>query len=79
MGDLAGNVVQDVSFRDTVGEGRAQPGWDATQIAKKFAVECRESAAGERELRSTVVGKERVSMLEERDQDQPMVNPEQQQ
>ena len=61
-----------------MGESRAQPGWDAAQVTKEFAVERRESAAGERELRSTVVGEERVSVLEERDQDQPMVHPGQQ-
>jgi hypothetical protein len=76
--DLAGNVVQDMSFCNTVGECCTQPGWDAAQVTEEFAVERRESAARERKLRSTVMGEDRVSMLEERYQDQPMVNPGQQ-
>lgn len=75
MRDLARNVVQDMSFRDPVGESRAQPGWDGPQVTEELAVKRRESTTGECELGGTVMGNKRVSVLEECNQDQPVVNP----
>jgi len=76
MRDLAGDVVQDVSFTDTMGDCRTQPRWDATQITKELTVKRREGTTGEGELGGTVVGKEGVGMLEECNQDQPVIDPE---
>jgi hypothetical protein len=75
MGNLARNVVQNVSLRDTVGHSCTKPGRDATKIAEETAVESGERTTGESELRGAVVGKDGVGMLEERDQDQPVVDP----
>jgi hypothetical protein len=75
MGDLAGDMVQDVSFRDAVRKSRAQPPWDATQVTKEAAVERGESTAGECKLGGAVVGKEGVGVLKECNQNQPVVDP----
>jgi hypothetical protein len=76
MGDLAGDMVRDVSFRNTVSQSCAEPAWNATKVAKKAAVESGEGTAGESKFRGPVMGKEGVSMLEECNQDQPVVDPE---
>jgi hypothetical protein len=75
MRDLAGDVVQNVSFTNTMGDCRTQPRCDATQFTEELTVKRREGATGEGELGGTVVGKEGVGMLEECNQDQPVINP----
>lgn len=74
--NLAVDVVGNVRLRDTVSSPSADPAHDAAEVAKKVSVEGGESTTGESELVSTVVGEERVGVLEERDQDKPVVDPE---
>ena len=69
MGDLAEEMVRDVSFRNAVSQSCAEPGWNATKVAKKAAVESGEGTASESEFRGPIMGKEGVSMLEECNQD----------
>lgn len=74
--NLAVDVVGNVRLRDTVSSPSADPAHDAAEVAKKVSVEGGESTTGESKLVSTVVGEERVGVLEERDQDKPVVDPE---
>ena len=46
-----------------------------TEITEKLAVKRRESAARKRELGRAVVRKERVRMLQECDENEPVINP----
>jgi hypothetical protein len=63
MRDLARDMVQDVSLRDTMGHSCAEPGRDAAQVAEQAAVEGGEGTTGEGELGGTVMGNEGVSVL----------------
>lgn len=73
--DLGRDMVRNVGLRDTVSEVRADPAHDAAAVAEEVAVERRKRTTGERELGGTVVGQERVGVLEEGDEHQPVVNP----
>lgn len=75
VGNLAGDVVENVSLGDTVGGSSTNPTHDAAEIAKKVTVEGSQSAAREGELGCTVVGENGVGVLEERDHDEPVVHP----
>lgn len=76
MRNLAGDMVENMGLRDTVGGVCSNPTHDATEVTKKVAVQGCKSATGESEFGSAVVGKKRVGVLEESDQDQPVVDPE---
>lgn len=75
MRDLARNVVQDVSLRNTVGGMRAEPAHNGTQIAEEMTVQGGKSATGKGELGGTIMRKKRVGVLQEGDQDEPVVDP----
>ncbi len=75
MGDLAINVVQHVRLRDTVSCTGSNPTHKAAEVSKQSAVQGGKRATGEGECASTVVREEGVSMLEEGDKNQPVVNP----
>lgn len=75
VGDLAVDVVQDVRLRDAVSGDAAEPAHQATEVAERAAIQRRESAALEREFALAVTGKDRVGVLQERDQDEPVVDP----
>lgn len=75
MGNLAANVVEDVGLGDTVSSSGTEPSSNWTKITEEATVECRESTTGESEFRSTVMGEERVGVLEEGDQNEPVVDP----
>ena len=73
--DLARDVVCDVRLGDAVRRPRAEPAPEAARAAEQIAVDGREGAAGEGEGAGAVVGEERVSVLEEGDEDEPVVDP----
>ena len=75
MRDLAGDVVQDVSLRNSVGSMRANPGHNGTQITKEVTVQGCKGATGKGELGGTIMGEKRVGVLQEGDQDKPVVDP----
>ena len=73
--DLAVDMVEYMSLRNTVCCACTNPTHQATQVTKQATVESCQSATGERELRRAVVGKNGVSVLKERDENEPVVNP----
>ena len=75
MGDLAVDVMGNMRLRDTVGGACADPAHDGPKAAKKVAVESCKSATGEGEFAGTVVREKGVGVLEECDQDEPVVDP----
>lgn len=75
MGNFARKVMQDVGFRDTMSGMCANPGHNASTVAKKVAVQSGKGSTSKSELWSTVMGKEGVGMLQEGDQHKPMIDP----
>lgn len=75
MRDLARNVVQNVGLRDTMSSVGSDPAHETTKVTEEVAIKGGESTTGEGELWCAVVGKQRVGVLEERDQDEPVVDP----
>ena len=75
VGDLAVDVVEDVSLRDAVGGGGTDPAHEAAKVTEEVAVKSGQSTTGEGELGGTVVGQQGVGVLQESDQDEPMVDP----
>ena len=73
--DLARNVVCNMGFRDTVSGHRTEPGHDTAKVAEEAPVKRSKGTARERELGSTVVGQNGVGVLEEGDEDKPVVYP----
>jgi len=73
--DLARNMVQDVSLRNTVGGMCADPGHKGTQITEEVTVQGGKGAAGKGELGGTIMREKRVGVLQEGDQDKPVVDP----
>lgn len=76
MRDLAAYVMEDMGLGDTVGSMGTDPGHDASEVTEEVAVHGGKSTAGESELASAVVGKKRVGVLEEGDEDEPVIDPE---
>lgn len=76
MRDLAGNVVHDVRLGDTMSCVSPDPSHDLATVAQKTAIERSQSATRECELSRTVVRENGIAMLQERDQYQPVVDPE---
>lgn len=79
VGDLAADVVGDVGLGDTVSGGGADPAGDLADdagSAHEFTIEGGESTTGEGEGRGLVVRKGGVGVLEEGDEDEPVVDPE---
>ena len=68
--------MEDVSLRDAVGEGTTEPSEERTGATEKRAVEGGECATLEVECGAAVVREVGVSVLEEGDQHEPMVDPE---
>ena len=53
----------------------ADPAHHAAEISQEAAVESRERTAGEGEFGSAIVGKQGVGVLQEGDQDDPVIYP----
>lgn len=68
-------MMEDVGFRDTIGSMSTNPTHDVAAVSKKVAVKGGKGSAGESKLGSAIVGKKRVGMLEEGDQNEPVVDP----
>ena len=76
MRDLARNMVQNVSLGDTMSCMSPNPTHDTAKVTQKATVKRGQSTTGEVELRRTVVRENGIGMLQERDQYQPVVDPE---
>ena len=76
VGYLAADVMCDVGLRDAVSRMGTNPSHDLAAVTKKLAIKSSESSAGESELGGTVMGKNGVGVLEEGDEDKPVVYPE---
>jgi len=68
--------MEDVSLRDSVREGPTEPAEDWTGTAEKRAVEGRERTSLEIECGAAIVREVGVGVLEEGDQNEPVVDPE---
>lgn len=75
MRDLAVDVMGDMGLRDAVGGEGSNPGHEGSKLAKEFAIHGGESTTGESELSGTVMREQRVGVLKERDQYEPVVDP----
>lgn len=75
VGNLAGNMVKDMSLWDTMGSVGANPAHDTAKIAENVTVERSKSTTGKCELWGTVMGKDRICVLKEGNQDEPVVYP----
>lgn len=73
--DLAVDVVEYMRLRDAVGGAGTDPAHEAAEVAEQVTIERGKRTAGEGELGGTVVRNNGVSVLKERDQDQPVVDP----
>ena len=73
--DLAMNVMRYMGLRDSMGESSCQPSHHRTQIPQKAPIVRRQRASREGELVRTVVWEEGIGVLEEGDQDDPVVDP----
>ena len=73
--DVAVDVVKNVSLGNAMSGRSTNPAHKAAEAAEKIAVKGRQSTTREGELGCTVVGKERVGVLKECDEDKPMVYP----
>lgn len=68
MRDLARHVVKHVRLRNAVRCRRADEAHHGTEVTQECAVKRRECTTGEGEFRGTVMRKERVGMLQERNE-----------
>jgi hypothetical protein len=75
VGDLAGNMVEDMSLRDTIGSMCANPAHNTAKVTEKVTVERSKGTTREGELGGTVMRKERIGVLKEGNQDEPVVYP----
>lgn len=64
-----------MSLRNAVGSVSTNPSHNTATVTEEVTIEGGKSTSGEGKLGGTVMGKERVGVLEEGDQDKPMVNP----
>jgi len=76
VGNLAVNVVGDMSLRDTVRAGGGDPGHGGSEVTEEATIISGQGTTGESELAGTVMRKEGVSVLQESDQYKPVVDPE---
>jgi len=76
MRDLAVDMVSDVGLRDAVGTGGTNPGHNGSEVTKEIAIVGRQGTTGEGELARTIMWEEGVSVLQERDQHEPVIDPE---
>jgi len=76
MGDLAMDVVSDVSLGNTMCAGGSNPGHNGSEVAKEVTIISRQGTTGKSKLARTIMREERVGVLQEGDQYEPVVDPE---
>lgn len=76
MGNLAADMVKNMRFGNTMCRESTKPCTDRAKIAEQVTIVGRQSTSYESELGRTVMRKERVGMLEESDQNEPVVYPQ---
>jgi len=75
MGDLARYVMNDVSFRNAIGSMSSEPTHNGTKVSHHAAIHGGQRSTCESEFSSAVMGKDGVGVLEEGDEDEPVVDP----
>ncbi len=75
MGDLAVDVMKNMSLRNAMSSVGAEPPEDATTTSEEIAIQGSKRTTGECKLSSAVVGENRVGVLKEGNQDEPVVHP----
>jgi hypothetical protein len=76
MGDFTGNVMRYMGLGDTMGASRPNPCHEATKVTQKVTVQGAKSTSDECKLGGAIVRQERIGVLKEGDENQPMVHPE---
>jgi len=77
MGNLAGDMVKDMSLRDAIGGMCTEPAHEWAKVTQKVTIKSGEGPPGEGELGGAVVGQEGVGVLEECDKNEPVIDPRQ--
>ncbi len=75
MRDLAGNMVHYMGFRGAMRHGRANPTHERTKVAKYITIKRCQSTTRECELFGAVVRQQRIGMLQEGNENHPVVHP----
>lgn len=75
MRDFAVDMVENVSLRNAVSSMSTEPSEDVTTTSEEVTVQGCKGTPREGELSSAVVGKDRVGVLKESNQDEPVVHP----
>ena len=75
MRDFTGNMVQNMSFRDSVGCVGPNPTHYASKISKKITVQGSEGTPGEGEFLCTIVREKRIGVLQKGNQHEPVIYP----
>ncbi len=75
MRDLAGNMVNNMGFRDAMRHGRANPPHERAKVGKQNTIERRQGTTRECELLGTIVRQRWIGMLQEGNKHQPVVHP----
>ena len=76
MRDLAADVVKNVRLRDSVGSVGPKPAHNRTKISEEVAIQRAQRAAGEVVCFRAVVREQGIGMLQEGDQDKPVIDPD---
>jgi len=69
------DMMGDVSLRNTMRAGGSNPGHDRSEVTKEVTIISCQGTTGESELARTIVREEGVSVLQEGDQHEPVVDP----
>ena len=75
MRDFARNVVSYMGFRDSMRHTSANPTHKRAKVTEQFTIKRCQSTTRECEFLGPIVRQQRVGMLQEGDEDQPVVHP----
>ena len=73
--NLAAKVMSDVSLGDTMSGGSTEPGHKASTVTEEFTIQSGKGTTGKVELGSTIVRQQGIGMLQEGDENEPVVDP----
>lgn len=76
MRNLAGNVVQNMGLCNAVGSVCSDPSHDGPEVAERTAIHGAQCAAREGEFAGAVMREERIGVLEEGHNYEPVIHPE---
>ena len=64
-----------MGLRDAMRSMGANPTHNGAAVAQQVTIQCSKGTAGESKFGGTIMRKDRISMLQERDEHQPVVHP----